>query len=323
MGSRRWNERAKEQPTSRHVSQEIQTQRPVVVLCADKNVEAGLHVTLYSLLLNCSRKDIGVKIYLVLEEFSRQDISRLQMTLDRTRTFYELHLQSVELEAFRNLPSLHGNYLTYARLVLAEILKKEDKFLYLDSDLAVAVDIFDFFQINMPNHALGAVSGGGTMEWALESTFLLDLGLDKNAPYFNAGVLLFDAIHWRKENLTQQCLEFCQKHSKDLLNADQTVLNCVLHKKIQDLKECYNVACFPTSSVISKEQAECQITHFTGSPKPWDLFGSNLHNNYHLFDSYFNRTALHGRIRPGLRQYCRTLRLARSYFRCMSVQRKH
>jgi lipopolysaccharide biosynthesis glycosyltransferase len=46
-----------------------------VAMCADKNVEVGLHVTLYSLLKNSDRL---VKINLVHKGYTNRDLERLK-----------------------------------------------------------------------------------------------------------------------------------------------------------------------------------------------------------------------------------------------------
>jgi lipopolysaccharide biosynthesis glycosyltransferase len=297
-------------------------QKPVIALCADKNMEAGLHVTLYSLLKNYSRKDLGVKIHLFLQNFSERNILHLRATLDGTQTFYELHIQPVALNVFKDFRSLHRNYMTYARLILADILTEEENFLYLDSDLLVGVDVYDLFNTDLQNQTVGAVIDGGTIDWSLKKDFFLKMGLHRSGPYFNAGVMLFDATRWRIQNLTQICLQFCEAHPDDLKAADQTVLNYVFHKKIMDLNKCYNNRFYPTSSPINEEQARRQITHFVGSPKPWDPFGRFLHSGYTIFKKYFEETAFNGHFRLQLASFHRVLNLRRSYFRCISAKFK-
>lgn len=301
----------------------MKNQMPAVVLCADKNMEAGLHVTLYSLLKNYSRKDAGINIHLLLKGFSDRDKALLQATLDRTRTFYEIHFQSFDADAFNDFRSMHGNYMAYARLLLPDILKSEDTFLYLDSDLLVGTDIHDLFQLNLENYALGAVVAGGTIEWALDHEFFLTREFKKDAPYFNSGVLLFNAARWRAEKLTEQCLALCNKYPDQLTSHDQTVLNYVFNKKVLELNNCYNVPCYPTTGEpISEEQARRQITHFVGSPKPWDIFGNILHPNRRLYGKYFDETALQGRTGFHPENLFRALKLSRSYFRCISAKYK-
>lgn len=291
----------------------------VVALCADKNMEAGLHVALLSMLENYSRKDLGIKIYLFLEGFSERDLRLIRETLDQTQSAYDLCVQKVELNVVRSFRSLHGNYMTYAKLFLPDILKDEHRFIYLDSDLVVGTDLYDLYHTKLNNNPIGAVVGGATIGSALERDFFMELGLSADGGYFNAGVLLFDAVCWRANNLTQRCLDFSNRHPSRLRAADQTVLNAILHKSVLDLERRYNVPVYPSTPTISFEETNDQIIHFVGSPKPWDMFGRSFHRNHHVFKRYCDRTALRGHWQLSPRSIYRTLRLSRSYLRRLKM----
>ena len=133
--------------------------RPVVVCCADKNMEAGLHVTLYSMLVNLTAKQTGVRLHLFLEGFSPADVKLLRATMDAAAVEYELCLNQISLDKFQGFRSLHGNYMTYARLLLPGILAGEDRFLYLDSDLVVGTDVAALFQTEMQHRPIAAAGG--------------------------------------------------------------------------------------------------------------------------------------------------------------------
>ena len=295
--------------------------RPVVVCSADKNMEAGLHVTLLSLLTNMSAQKIGVKIYLYLEGFSSRDLSRLKATLDGPGTAYQLIVGEIGLDIFKGCRSFHGSYMAYARLVLPEAIPDEERILYLDSDLVVGVDVSTLFQMDMENRALAAV-GGGIVGGAMDSPLLLENGYTKEDRYFNSGVLLFDAAQWRREKITQQCLDYCKQHGSRLISHDQTVLNVFFSRSYLAFDERFNKAIYPDTVRLSPAEARNQVLHFQGSPKPWDLFGSRLHQNSEIFYHYFNKTALAGRsgFHPGT--LLRTLRLARSYYKCIKALRR-
>lgn len=284
-------------------------------------MEAGLHVTLYSLSKNYSRKNTGLKIYLFLDGFSERDTALLRATLDHAGTSYELHFGSVDLDSFDGFFSLFGSSMPYARIMLADILKSENKFLYLDSDLLVGVDVHDLFQTDLQNELLGAVVGG-TIEWSLEKEFFLAHKFRKDDPYFNSGVLLFNGARWRDEKLMEECFALCKKYPDQLKCQDQTVLNYICNKKVLALDKCYNVPSYASGNSIRGEPARCQITHFLGSPKPWDMFGSILHPGYRHFKNYFDQTALSGKIRVQPQSFYRAFKLRRSYFRCISAKYK-
>lgn len=284
-------------------------------------MEAGLHVTLLSLLTNLSDREAGIKIYLFLEGFSNQDLNLLRATLDGTGANYEIILGKISLESFKGFRSFHGTYMTYARLILPDIMSDEERILYLDSDLVVCTDVSALFQVDMQNLTLAAV-GGGLVGRALDGSLFLKNGFCKEDPYFNAGVLLFNATKWRKEDMTQKCLAFCKEHGRDLISHDQSVLNFFFSRNHFMLDQRFNTAVYPDSAKVGPQQVKGKIIHFLGAPKPWDFFGRHLHNNYDLYNEYYRRSALKNRFRFSLGLFLRTLRLARSYYICFKKRLK-
>jgi len=241
--------------------------------------------------------------------------------MDAAAVEYELCLNQISLDKFQGFRSLHGNYMTYARLLLPGILAGVDRFLYLDSDLVVGTDVAALFQTEMQHRPIAA-AGGQTVANALEKPFFLSIGLPETNPYFNAGVLLFNTIQWRQDNWTQRCLEFCQKYPDELKAADQTVLNALLGREYLPVDPRFNLTLYPDNARLTPEQARNKIIHFVGSPKPWDLLGNQLHKNSPIFRQYFEKTALAGRWGLHPRSLLRASRLARSYYKAFKALRR-
>ena len=285
-------------------------------------MEIGLHVTLYSLLKNYSRKDECIRIYLFYENLSENDLSLLRATMNAAHAKYEFIPKPMKTGAFKQFPALHGSYMTYGRLILADLLGDEDQFLYLDSDLLVGRDINELLQINLKNYPLGAVVDGGRIDSALDKRFFFSRGFDAAEPYFNAGLLLFNAELWRHENLTKKCIALCNDCHMELVSHDQTVLNYFFLRKVVHLDGAFNVSCYPTTGLMSEHSAGSQILHFKGSPKPWDAFGNILHVNYRHFKKYLDETAWPRGRKFDLRQLFRVINLRRSYLRSLYVRVK-
>src|SRR5437588_9689579 len=107
-----------------------------VAFCNDEKYEAGLHVTLYSLLKKFDGNSRTLRIFFFFKGFSGHDIARLHCTLRSTGKPYELIARECNTSLFRGFPRLHGNYLTYIRLVVPEIVK-ESRIVFMDSDVIV------------------------------------------------------------------------------------------------------------------------------------------------------------------------------------------
>ena len=72
---------------------------------------------------------------------------------------------------------------------------------------------------------------GEQLNTSNDGEFFYDDGFPVERNYFNAGVLLFDAFKWRKEEWSNKCLDFGQTYGRGLPTADQTILNCLLGNK--------------------------------------------------------------------------------------------
>jgi lipopolysaccharide biosynthesis glycosyltransferase len=289
-----------------------------VAVCADKNIEVGLHVTLYSLLESSQNP---VKIYFLQKGYLSEDIEALHKTLAPFAGLYKLIVIDFDDSVFSNYKGLYGSKFTFTRIMLATLIPDE-RIIYLDSDLAITRDLTDLFQVDLNGYVIGA-SGVGSIEWSIERDFFISLGLDKEAKYFNAGVLLIDLDRWRTLNITKKCIEFADNNAKILRDADQAVLNYIFYRNnFLELDKSYNHALYPFSKPVDLHESD-SIFHFIGAPKPWDFCGEFVHRNYQFFRSFLYKTSF-----SDYRTYSdfsfhrvkRTLRLSRSYYRCLTMR---
>jgi lipopolysaccharide biosynthesis glycosyltransferase len=288
-----------------------------VVLCADKNVEVGLHVTLYSLLESSRQR---IRINLILSGYHSHDLAKIYNTLERFNGQYELHIIEADDSRFAKYRGLHGNKFTFMKLMVPEFLD-DHRVIYLDSDLIVQRDLSDLFNLDLKGYVVAA-RGSANIEWQLERKFFTSLGLNEKAKYFNAGVMVIDLQRWRVSGITKKCFEFAEKYPRELIVADQTVLNYVFYEnQFFELDSSYNHPLYSTEPVIPIPVPPGKIFHFVGSPKPWDFMGEILHANYPLFHDVLSNTAFRSyKSYHGLSfsKAKRTFRLGRSYFYCVA-----
>lgn len=286
-----------------------------VALCADKNFEVGLHVTLFSLLLHCSSP---VRIYLIHKGYKSNRVSRIQKTLAPFEGKYELKLIEFDNVCFKGLRLFHGNTFIFTKLMLANLLLDEKNILYLDSDLVVKIDVTELYNEDCSPHLIG-VSGVDKIRNTIDNNFFTSLGLSGEAKYFNSGVLLLDCEKWRQERVTERALQFAEKYPKRLLAADQTVLNYLFYEERFHVADpSYNIATYPMSEPVSAEKKG--IFHLLGAPKPWDYFGAFLHTNYNLYYELFRETYFRNRKLCNNLSYLKLKRtpwLVRSYYYCI------
>ena len=287
-----------------------------VAVCADKNIEVGLHVTLYSLLESSQHP---VKIYFLQKGYDSRDIEALHKTLAAFTGLYKLMIVNFDDSIFDQYRGLHGNKFAFTRIMLATFIN-DNRIIYLDSDLVIKKDLGTLFHENLNGHIIG-VSGVSIIEWSLERDFFTSLGLEKEAKYFNSGVMLIDLDKWRALNITQKCIEFADRYPNMLITADQTVLNYVFYKNnFYELDKSYNQVLYPNSKPIESNESN-KIFHFVGSPKPWDFGGEVFHNNYPLFRSILKNTSFsHYKSYLDFTFYRvkRTLKLYGAYYHCLT-----
>ncbi len=286
-----------------------------VALCADKNFEVGLHVTLYSLLESQSKM---IKIFLLLIGQHVCDVPLIHKTLEPFSGNFELEVICLDDSMFRGYRGLHGSHCPYIRLMLPNILSGE-RVIYLDCDLIVQKDLCGLYNENLNGYALG-VAGVERIEDSLELNFFESLGFNREAKYFNSGVILIDLDKWRETDIIQRSIEFANKYPTKLKTADQTILNYLFYEdNFLEIDSSYNVAIYPGAKSIINNQ-EMNIYHFMGSPKPWDFFGEVLHGNYDLFHSFLSKTAMkHYKSYNNIsaKRVKRSAWLSRSYLLCI------
>ena len=288
-----------------------------IVVCADKNIEVGLHVTLYTLLENTHRK---IRIYFINDGYTKEDMAALHKTLEPFNGSYELIPILFSVNNFKQFPGLFGNQFIYAKMIIADLVN-EERILYLDSDLIIKLDIADLFAENLNGKIIGCCLWD-KIDKAQEKDFFLSLGLSPEAPFFSSGLLLMDLYLWRKFDITNKCMQFANEYSHKLTGHDQTILNYVLYNNFQLLDEKYFTRIWPEGNP-RENFGERRIYHLVGVPKPWDFLGELFHRNYPLFKKELKKTYFHkfrSYSKWNIKKLVKSVRLLRYYQRSLRMR---
>lgn len=251
---------------------------------------AGLHVAAQSILSTLGELPDSVTIHLFSADLAKTDADLLRRTLDRSAKPYSLHLHKIDGTRFTGFPELQASFATYFRLVVPEVLEVE-RFLYIDADTLCRTDLRPLYGADLDGHPIGLVPEAPIHQSADPLVARL-LGERAQGNYYNAGVMLVDAIAWRRGGLTTRCLEFIQEHQPRY--HDQSALNFVLHGAIHPLPAQYNCrtnarenwpALIPPISGVGK------LLHFVDFPKPWSLLGRGFHPLGKLWAGEWSKTA--------------------------------
>ncbi len=238
----------------------------------------GMHATLASLVRNLGRRQ-QVTLHLFLDDMTLTEIAELTQTVAESGGVADLIVHAADLSLFKGLKTLHGQWMTYLRLLLPQMLATADTILYLDSDLVVNTDACGFFDHALGEIPLGAINGP-PVEWSLDHEFLRLIGLKDDDRSFNAGVVLINAAQWRAEGLVEQSLQMARNYTDVLTSHDQSVLNALFSRRFYELPPRYNRQISPEDRPMETTDS---IFHFVGSPKPWDLFGRSFHGNWNAW----------------------------------------
>jgi len=256
-----------------------------IALAFDSHAFRGASITVQSV-INSTPESTALRFHLFTKNLAQTQTAFLQQ-FSRNHPGVSMVGHTIDDSMFSDCKSLHGNFMTYARILLPDLISTE-RLLYLDSDLLITEDLSLLWQTDLQNQPIGAVSLT-SLQWSNDNTFLNSLGIPLDAPYFNAGVLLIDSSRWRAERTGEKLKELAKIHGLNLPSVDQTLLNLAYHEKFVNLEPKWNQLVYagrPMKPVVPG------ILHFLGSPKPWDFWSMRLHMAQPLFDRIVRETKI-------------------------------
>lgn len=192
------------------------------------------------------------------------------------------------------------------RLFVGTALPKEvERVLYLDCDTVVLASLKKLWQTDLKGRLFGAV-----MEPTIYREVKEAIGLRKEDPYFNSGVLLIDLERWRVQGAEARLVEFYGSLGGKTFACDQDTLNGAFKGQIKVLSPRYNfftnyryfhhrdlVRHSPAYRVVPKRvftQAKHHpaILHFAGDERPWRV--GNLGHYRQAYEQYLFMTPWRG-----------------------------
>ena len=272
----------------------MKTNKINIALCADKNYLEPLETLLKSI----SYSNSQVKIYLLHTDISVDWLERLAKTLQifenqlipiclrnanlSIRSFSKTFIpNTLPIDILlKDLPNTLGyvNELTYARFLIPELIN-EDRVLYLDTDIIVNTNLSSFFHQNMKDFPIAAIADYDLSNENVPHWYVLDIpegmesflsykGGENFKPYFNAGVILWDIVKCRNENITHKLLQTALYYNA-VIYGDQDILNFVFFKRWLMLDIRYNVQAHYNFTFLPLVTESPWIIHYITDRKPW------------------------------------------------------
>jgi lipopolysaccharide biosynthesis glycosyltransferase len=185
---------------------------------------------------------------------------------------------SVPDELCRGLPTEgFTGKATWYRVLVPQLFPDLDRVLFLDLDLIVIESVRALWETDLTGSYVAAVTNVLPRHYA---ELLAAAGLDV-ASYFNAGVLLMDLEHMRRDRCSEAMVEYGVSNAETLVLRDQDALNAVLGRRRLALHPRWNCMnsffVYPWSAdVFGIDELEAAkrhpaIRHFEGPGvnKPW------------------------------------------------------
>ncbi|KQS80522.1 hypothetical protein ASG25_02690 [Rhizobium sp. Leaf384] len=220
----------------------------MLACCIDRNYAELAAVMLRSAHLNGNIPD--VEFCILGDGLRTRDKDRIQQSVGRPITFIDI--DEAMLRDIRYLRTTNAwSRATYARLLLPDYVgERHSRIVYLDADTLVLRDMSHLFTVPLGDHLIAGVQARG-------QTSLRDMNRrlvrSDEEFYFNAGVLVIDAVAWRNEKASDRC--FALLHSGQFSFLDQDVLNLLVSGRALQLGWQWNAQ-------MEDDYAGAVIVHF-------------------------------------------------------------
>lgn len=231
-----------------------------IVTASDDNYISGVMVLIASAVWHNPGARFTVLDMGIRPENSRridQLAERLEVVIDRIEI-------SEDLVASLPIRRPHLTRSTYLRLLIPELMPRDDRVIYMDCDMAVTGDLSLPASIALGDAPIAAVACPTP-----DKRELLSTGTEAGQ-YVNAGFLVMNLPVWRRENLAQRCIDLLSDPARPLLSEDQSAVNIACAGRILHLPYRYNVY----ANAVTYRRPEdlpdaANVLHYVVSMKPW------------------------------------------------------
>ncbi len=240
------------------------------------------YVKQLNILLNSiqkSNEEEKFSVYVLNRDLTKEQLEEIKVKLNSEK--FIINDIKINEEEIKNLPVYEQRYPLeiYFRIFAAKYLPNNiDRVLYLDSDTLVINKLNELYNMDFEGNYFIATTHIRKM---LHKFNEIRLGIDKDEPYINTGVLLMNLKALRKMKIEDRLVDFLQKNKKKLLLPDQDIISTIYGDKIKivdDLRynlgdrnlNYYNLN-NPNAKIGMKwVRKNTVIIHYFGRNKPWN-----------------------------------------------------
>ena len=259
-------------------------------IALNRNVLYPAYVMIRSLVRN--NNSYPIYLYVLHSELNAEYFKFLQDALMRGASA-ENYIEFIKIDSSKvsGLPCTQTWSLEmYYRLMLPELLgDKIDRILYLDVDIIVNKDIYDFYSMDFEGNLLiaskdmvsdsilardEAVEDKAEPEYRIWHTFFNNLS-KKGMTYFCSGILLMNLLKLKEEYTFKKYMEIFNTIVHKVQFPDQDLLNYVHYRQVKLVDELqiglYASTAHEMGMTYEDVRMNVSILHFAGPAKPWTI----------------------------------------------------
>lgn len=274
-----------------------------IVYTCDNNYVWLMGISTISLFENNKHIE-ELKVYLLGENITDENKNELRKIGEQyNRDVVVIDVPKLNIPS--SLVSARWPLSAFTRLFSGQILPQDiNRILYLDCDTIITGDISELDNVQFNGNIAVGVKD------CISGTYKQNIGLEKNSPYINAGVILFDLKALRAIEINEIIEAYMNKYEKLINYADQDILNGMFKGKIGELNPKFDVMTIDVAhtyeeiqklrrptNFYSKDELEVAvknpaIIHYTTNMlviRPW--FSNSDHPLKREFIKYMNMSA--------------------------------
>lgn len=252
---------------------EKQREINVFYMCDKKSVDRCL-VSMYSILRHKDEMDYIKYHFIIDENFTSEDIECLYI-LNTVSSELIIHkVNSADFLTYKQTTKRKEMPLNaYYRLHIPWLDLNIDKAIYLDYDTVVLQSLWELCSLNLNDYYLAAVDDAWKYRRYREMAHI-----QPESRHYNTGMLVFNCIKWREENIREKLYEFSKNLNGVFVLADQFLTNAVINKNVKYLDLVWNAQYarekwnnyleFDDLNEINNAILNPRIIHYTFG-KPW------------------------------------------------------
>lgn len=204
-----------------------------------------------------TNRDIAFEFFVFVDNYSEINKENLRKTAEKYKCNIYLFVMDMGIYQNFHIKVKRFSRVTYIRIVMPWILRHYTKrYLYLDSDMICVGSLRLFFDIDLGDKAIGAL----TYPTPDRVSFLKM----KQDVYFSDGLMWINVEEWIRQKITENVFSFQGADPNRFKGQTQDLLNIVVDGNMQPIPHLFH-------HMDKNFAVEGILIHYSGRDKPWEI----------------------------------------------------